>query len=229
MAVVVMAIVFLIVQLVILMTLVRVHLMVAAFCGLIHVLNLVIYLPERQMINQLKKISLILLIGILTEILVSYTITFETKYITFFVAGIVYLIIGTLFQKFRITKTQSLFFLLPLIFVKVFSVSVNSYNYPFIFPFTFIISVLSFVGGYYFKVFSKYFVLFFLLHFSLIYFLGFILSPQLIYERQQIAEKKYRSIQIKNWNLLKMDGSKYLFDEVKGKVILLNFTFNAHL
>ena len=166
-----------------------------------------------------------LLSGILIEMLVAYTNIFQTFYITFFIAGVVYLIAGTQLQKYQFTKTNTLFFLLPLIAFKIFFVKVNSYNFPFIFPFCFIVSIFSFAGGYLLNVFTKSFLLFLSLNACLIYFLGFVKSPQLVFERQEKNENRYNGIQLKNWNLLKIDGSNFSFEEVKGKIILLNFSW----
>ena len=69
--------------------------------------------------------------------------------------------------------------------------------------------------------------LFFVLYASLIYIIGFIVSPQIIYSRSIRDPNIYPKARINSWDLLDLKGNSYSFEKVRGKVVLLNFTWKG--
>lgn len=175
--------------------------------------------------NKISKNLYILCLGILVEILMAYTNTFQTYYLTYILAGITYLIIGIQFQKFMLSKSDSFVFLIPLFVIKIFLISVNNYNFPFIFPFCFTVSIFAFVIGYYLKIYSKAFFLLNFINCICIYYIGFIQSPQIVEERYRKRVSINETKILKSWNLINLDGSVLPFETIKGKVALLNFSW----
>lgn len=175
--------------------------------------------------NKISRNLLSVCLGVIVEVFIAYTNTFQTYYLTYILAGVVYLIIGTQFRKYMISRLTTITFLLPLLIVKFFLVYANAYNYPFIFPFCFLISLFSFAIGYYLRVLSNLFLFFNAINFTLIYFFGFVKSPQIVSERYMERSNRNPTKKINKWNLKKLDGSLLPFNTIEKKVALLNFSW----
>jgi thiol-disulfide isomerase/thioredoxin len=172
------------------------------------------------------KTIIVFVVGVLLEISISATIPLQAKHWTYILAGTTYLIMGMLSHKYQLNGYQKGLFLLPLIMLKSFAISVNNLNIPFAFPFTFFISLIGFFLGYFIlKKMRPVLLICLIVYAYAVYVIGFSISPKLIYEKSVANPILYPKEKLTTWNLLDLNGNKVPFENVQGKVVLLNFTW----
>ncbi len=172
------------------------------------------------------KYVFVITIGILFEIIISATIPLHNHLLTYFLIVVLYGLAGLFAHEKKHNHVLKVFMLLPMVIIKLFAVWVNAANYPFLFPVAFILTLLSYTLGYQtkqMKLITTF--VFYTVFVCMLCTLSLVVIPQIKYEKS-LKPISLKNKNITTWHLTNLEGNPYPFARVKGKVVLLNFTWH---
>ena len=163
-------------------------------------------------------------LGFLCLFVVRYATTWHTDYISYATAGAVYVGMGYLAKRYHWSKVYHVAFWLPIVFFSLFGILVNPANFPSVFPFEFAFSLIAYMVGLRWADRPVRYGLL-TLWVGLFCVAGFLLAPHLAFQNHQRDDRTFSHIQLRDWELLRLDSTPLPFELAKNKVVLLNFTF----
>ncbi|MGC5198682.1 hypothetical protein, partial [Aphanothece microscopica] len=165
-------------------------------------------------------------LGLIVQFLVNYTLTFNANYILFLVSSFLFLLSGYILKIFTTKVADFVVFLIPSVAIYVFGYFTNAFLFPFYFPVSFLFAISGYLIGVCLKfpVNRKRIFLSFSLLSLTIYYLGFVVSPPIQYNKSITPPSVYSTIMLNDFDLLTLEGDSLSPDELQGKVLLLNFT-----